>query len=97
VEERVVRFRPTTILALLGLAIGVFLLLEIVWIARQVLTWVLIAVFLTLALNPAVDWFQRHGLPRRGMATGVTVVLVLAGTTSATDGAGWGSSRGSTR
>jgi predicted PurR-regulated permease PerM len=79
VEERVVRFRPTTILALLGIAIGVFLLLEIVWIARQVLTWVLIAVFLTLALNPAVDWFQRHGLRRRGMATAVTVLLVLAG------------------
>ena len=78
-EERVVRFRPTTILALLGIAIGVFLLLEVVWIARQVLTWVLIAVFLTLALNPAVDWFQRHGIRRRGMATGITVLLVLAG------------------
>jgi predicted PurR-regulated permease PerM len=79
VEERVVRFRPTTILALLGISIAVFLLLEIVWIARQVLTWVLIAVFLALALNPAVDWFQRHGLRRRGMATAVTVLLVLAG------------------
>jgi predicted PurR-regulated permease PerM len=78
VEERVVRFRPTTILALLGITIGVFLLLEIVWIARQVLTWVLIAIFLTLALNPAVDWFQRHGLKRRGAATAVTVLLVLA-------------------
>jgi predicted PurR-regulated permease PerM len=79
VEERVVRFRPTTILALLGITIGVVLLLEIVWIARQVLTWVLIAVFLALALNPAVDWFQRHGLKRRGVATAVTVLLVLAG------------------
>ena len=78
-EERVVRFRPTTILALLGIAIGVFLLLQVVWIARQVLTWVLIAVFLTLALNPAVDWFQRHGVRRRGMATGITVILVFAG------------------
>jgi predicted PurR-regulated permease PerM len=78
VEERVVRFRPTTILALLGITIGVFLLLEIVWIARQVLTWVLIAIFLTLALNPAVEWFQRHGLKRRGAATAVTVLLVLA-------------------
>lgn len=80
-EERVVRFRPTTILALLGITIGVFLLLEIVWIARQVLTWVLIAIFLTLALNPAVDWFQRHGLRRRSAATAVTALLVLAGIT----------------
>jgi predicted PurR-regulated permease PerM len=79
VEERVVRFRPTTILALFGIAIGVFLLLEIVWIARQVLTWVLIAVFLALALNPAVDWLQRHGVGRRGLATAITVILVLVG------------------
>ena len=78
-EERVVRFRPTTILALLGITIGVFLLLELVWIARQVLTWVLIAVFLALAMNPAVNWFQSHGIRRRGLATGITAVLVLAG------------------
>jgi len=79
VEERVVRFRPTTILALLGITIAVFLLLQVVWIARQVLTWALIAVFLALALNPAVEWFQRHGLRRRSAATAVTVLLVLAG------------------
>jgi predicted PurR-regulated permease PerM len=79
VEERVVRFRPTTILALLGITIGVFLVLEIVWIARQVLTWVLIAIFLALAMNPAVNWFQSHGIRRRGLATGITAVLVLAG------------------
>jgi predicted PurR-regulated permease PerM len=79
VEERVVRFRPTTILALLGITIAVFLLLQVVWIARQVLTWALIAVFLALALNPAVEWFQRHGLRRRSAATAVTVLLVIAG------------------
>jgi predicted PurR-regulated permease PerM len=79
VEERVVRFRPATILALLGITIGVFLVLELVWLARQVLTWVLIAVFLALAMNPAVNWFQNHGVRRRGLATGVTAVLVLAG------------------
>ena len=78
-EERVVRFRPTTILALLGITIGVFLVLELVWIARQVLTWVLIAIFLALAMNPAVNWFQNHGIRRRGLATGITAVLVLAG------------------
>jgi predicted PurR-regulated permease PerM len=77
VEERVVRLRATTILAVLGIAIGVALLLEIVWIAREVLTWILIAVFFALALNPAVDWFQRHGIKRRGLATGLTFLLVL--------------------
>jgi len=77
VEERVVRFRATTILAVLGITIAVAILLQVVWIARQVLVWILIALFLTLALNPAVDWFQRHGVARRGMATGLTFILAL--------------------
>lgn len=76
-EERVVRFRATTILAVLGITIAVAILLQVVWIARQVLVWILIALFLTLALNPAVDWFQRHGVARRGMATGLTFILAL--------------------
>ena len=76
-EERVVRIRPATVLAVLGLAIGVFLLLEIVAVARQVLTWFLIAVFFALALNPAVEWFQRHGVRRRGLAATLTSLLAL--------------------
>ncbi len=76
-QERLVRFRASTILAVLGIAIAVALLLEILWIARQVLTWILIAIFLALALNPAVDWFQRHGVKRRGLATGLTFLLAL--------------------
>jgi predicted PurR-regulated permease PerM len=59
------------------MAIAVAIMLEIVWIARQVLTWILIAIFLTLALNPAVEWFQRHGVKSRGLAAGVTFVLAL--------------------
>ena len=78
-EERLVRFRATTVLAVLGIAIAVGILLEIVWIARHIITWILIAVFLTLALNPAVEWFQRHGVRRRGAATAITVLLTLAG------------------
>ena len=77
VEERVVRFRATTILTVLALTIAVVLLLELVWVARQVLTWLLISIFLALALNPLVDWFQRHGLRRRGAAAGVTFILAL--------------------
>jgi predicted PurR-regulated permease PerM len=79
VEERLVRFRATTVLAVLGIAIAVGILLEVIWIARHIITWILIAVFLALALNPAVEWFQRHGVPRRGVATAITVLLTLAG------------------
>ena len=75
-EERIVRIRPTTVLAVLGLTFGFLLLLYITWISRQVLTWVIVAIFLTLALNPAVEAFERRGL-RRGIATAVTSLLAL--------------------
>jgi predicted PurR-regulated permease PerM len=61
-EERIVRIRPTTVLTVLGLTFGFLLLLYVTWIARQVLTWTLVALFLALALNPAVEFFQQRGL-----------------------------------
>jgi predicted PurR-regulated permease PerM len=76
-QERLVRFRASTILAILGMSIAVVGLLEVVWLARQVLSWILVALFLTLALNPAVDWFQRHGVPRRSLAAGLTFFLAI--------------------
>ncbi|HEU6444747.1 MAG TPA: AI-2E family transporter [Gaiellaceae bacterium] len=76
-EERIVRIRPTTILAVLGITFGFLLLLYVTWISRQVLTWILVAVFLTLALNPAVEGLQRRGLRRRGAATAVTFLLAI--------------------
>ena len=75
-EERIVRIRPTTVLAVLGIIFGFLLLLYVTWISRQVLTWILVAIFLALALNPAVEAFERRGL-RRGMATAVTSLLAL--------------------
>jgi predicted PurR-regulated permease PerM len=76
-EERVVTVRPRTILAVIGIVLAVAALLAVVWISRQVLTWILVAVFLALALNPAVDFFQRRGLQRRGAATAVTILLTI--------------------
>jgi predicted PurR-regulated permease PerM len=76
-EERIVRIRPTTVLTVLGLTFGFLLLLYVTWIARQVLTWTLVAVFLALALNPAVEFFQRRGLKRRGISAAVTFLLTI--------------------
>ena len=75
-EERILRVRPTTILAVLGITFGFLLLLYVTWISRQVLTWIIVAVFLALALNPAVEAFERRGL-RRSVATAVTSLLTL--------------------
>jgi len=79
VTERVIRFRVRTILAVFGLAIGVWSLLHIVSVARHVLVWIVIAVFLALAINPLVDWLQERGIHRRGLATTFAFVLVMLG------------------
>jgi predicted PurR-regulated permease PerM len=76
-EERVVTFRPRAILAVIGIVLAVTALLAVIWVSRQVLTWIVVAIFLALALNPAVEFFQRQGLARRGLATGVTLLLAL--------------------
>ena len=76
--ERIVHFRPRTILAILGILIAVGVILWVLWIARHVVTWVLISLFLALALNPFVEFLQRRGLKRRGYAVGVAYVVSLA-------------------
>jgi predicted PurR-regulated permease PerM len=71
----VIRFRARTVLAVLAIVIAVAALLELLLIARQVITWILIALFLALALNPLVEFLQRRGVRRRGLAIGLTYVL----------------------
>jgi predicted PurR-regulated permease PerM len=74
--ERVVDFRPQTILRFLAIVIATAIVLEVIWIARHVLSWVFVALFLALALNPAVDWLERR-IPRRGAATAIVFTLAL--------------------
>jgi predicted PurR-regulated permease PerM len=76
--ERVVSFRPRTILMVIGILIGVAIALEIVWISRHVITWIFVAMFLALALNPAVDRLEGRLGDRRGAATGVVFLATLA-------------------
>ena len=77
VEERVVRFRPRAVLSVLGIVVGTGIVLEVLWIARGVITWVLIAVFFALALNPLVEWLMARGVSRRGAAVGIAYVGTL--------------------
>jgi predicted PurR-regulated permease PerM len=78
IPERRVRFSLRSVAAVIGLIIVAWALLHVVSIAREVLTWILVALFLALAMNPAVEWFQRHGVRRRGLAVTITFLLVLA-------------------
>jgi predicted PurR-regulated permease PerM len=75
-RERYVYFRPRTVLVVIGILVASFLLLKVLWISRQVLSWIFIALFLTLALNPAVDRLERR-IKRRGIATGTVFISAL--------------------
>jgi len=74
--ERVVRFPARTVLTVLAIVIAVWTLLHVLIITRQVLTWILVALFLAIALSPAVDWLQVRGVRRRGYAVGLTALAV---------------------
>jgi predicted PurR-regulated permease PerM len=75
--ERVVLIRPRTIFIVLGITLLVFFALSFVYLAWHVITWILIALFLALALNPAVVFFERKGI-RRGLAAAVVFLIALA-------------------
>src|SRR5580765_5017835 len=77
IEGRVVViFHPRSILTALGVLLAVLAAVELVLLARAGLTLVLIALFLALALNPAVEALQRRGL-RRAAAVGMVYLLAL--------------------
>jgi predicted PurR-regulated permease PerM len=73
--ERVVDLRPRTILRVLLIVLAVGIVLEVLWVSRHVLAWVVIAMFLALALDPAVNWIERRGRIKRGPAMAITNVL----------------------
>src|SRR5918911_643262 len=76
-QERVIRFRPRTIFVLLLIVIAIGVTLNLLWVARHVLAWIFIALFLALALNPAVDWVQGRGVRSRGLATASVYVVSI--------------------
>src|SRR4051794_41858992 len=69
--DRVVTLRPRTIVSVSLILVGIAMALWIVWVSRHVITWVLVSLFLALAINPAVEALQRRGVKHRGTAAGV--------------------------
>lgn len=67
-----------TIAATIGMVGATILLVLLIMQIRQVLTWIVIALFFAVALYPAVNWVQRRVPPhRRALAT--LLVFVLCG------------------
>jgi predicted PurR-regulated permease PerM len=75
-EERVISVRPRTVLTVLGLVLLVTVVLPVVWMTRGVVAWILIAIFLAMALDPGVEYLVRRGY-RRGTAAVVAFVVTL--------------------
>jgi predicted PurR-regulated permease PerM len=76
-EERVVSVRPRTIFTVLGISLLVGVVLWVIWLSRGVVGWILIAVFLAMALNPAVEFFERRGAQRSRAAVLVSMLALL--------------------
>ena len=76
-EERLVRFRPRAILVVLGIILAALVMIQIVQVARGVLIWIFVAIFLAVALNPAVEWLMAHGVRRRGFAVAIAYLGTL--------------------
>ena len=73
------QFRPRAVLVVLGIIISAFVIIQVILVARSVLIWIFVALFLALALNPAVEWVQAHGVARRGLAVTITYISALLG------------------
>jgi predicted PurR-regulated permease PerM len=67
-----------TILRVVGVLLAVFLLLWLLWVSRGVLTWVAVAAFLAVAINPLVNLLQ-HRLRLRRAPSILLVYVAVAG------------------
>jgi predicted PurR-regulated permease PerM len=75
--ERVIRFSPRSVLLVIGLVLATLLGLRLLAATRDLIVWLLVALFLAMALNPAVEWLQRRWVKRRGAAVGIVFCLAL--------------------
>jgi predicted PurR-regulated permease PerM len=75
-EARVVKLRPQTVFLVIGLTVLVGLALLLVYLAWNVLSWIIVAIFLAVALNPAVEALERRGL-RRPLAASLVFAVAL--------------------
>jgi predicted PurR-regulated permease PerM len=65
-------------MVVIGLILGTIVVIQLLSATRGVLIWILIALFLAMALNPPVDWLLRRGVvKRRGAAVGIVYVATL--------------------
>lgn len=72
-----VTVQPRTVVVVLGITVLIGLVLLLGYLAWQVLSWILIAILLAAALNPAVEAFERRGMTRAWASTLVFGLALL--------------------
>ncbi len=77
VVERVIRFSPRSVLLVIGLVLATLLALRLLAATRDLIVWLLVALFLAMALNPAVERLQRRWVKRRAAAVAIVFALAL--------------------
>lgn len=66
-----------TILAVVGVVLGTVAAVKLAIELHRVITWILIAGFVAVVLNPAVDFLEQRARVRRGLATLVVFLIGL--------------------
>jgi predicted PurR-regulated permease PerM len=69
---------PRLLWIVVGIVVGLFVTFNVLQRLRGLIVLVAISLFLSIALEPAVNWLERHGW-RRGLATGAMFLAVLVG------------------
>src|SRR4051812_10703498 len=67
-----------TIVGSVAVVLGTYILVQVVLMTVQVITWVVIAGFFAIVLAPATRRVQAHVGGRRNLATGIVVFSTLA-------------------
>jgi len=69
--------KPITVVAVIFTMLAIAAGLWLLWQLAQIVQWLVIALFLAVAINPAVGWLSRRGVPRAAAILLVYLVLVL--------------------
>jgi predicted PurR-regulated permease PerM len=83
--ERVLRLYLRTLLLVLAVLLGVALVLWLVLATHRIIVWLLIAIFLAVAINPLIALLERRGVRPRGVAVTVGLFVLIG----ALVGLGW--------
>jgi predicted PurR-regulated permease PerM len=76
--EHVVSVRARTVWMVVAIVLATIVFVWVVLKSQQVLVWAFTSLLLALALNPAIETFQRLGVRRRGAAAALVYLVVTA-------------------